>query len=126
MRTHNEDLRQRIVAARQKGHSAAELARLFGISKRSIERFWKQHQATGSVKPKQRGGYRLSGLAAHDAQLRAWIDGQADLTLSELQARLQKELGIALRITALWHRLERLALSYKKNAVRRGARAARH
>ena len=123
MRTHHAELRKRIVAARERGHSAAELARLFGVSKRSVERFWKLHQATGSVQPKQRGGYRRSRLAEHDEQLRAWIDTQADLTLAELQQRLDKELGITVGITALWHRLERLGLNFKKNGPRRRARA---
>jgi hypothetical protein len=31
-------------------------------------------------------------------------------------------LGIKVGTTALWHRLERLGLSYKKNAARRRAR----
>src|SRR4051812_40602754 len=113
MRTHSEDLRRRIVAAREKGHTAAELARLFGISKRSVERFWKLQQTTGSVQAKQRGGYRKSRLAAHDEQLRRWIEKDADLTLSELQRRLDQELGVSLGVTALWHRLEQLGLNFK-------------
>jgi transposase len=125
MQTYSRDLRERIVAARQQGHSAQEIARLFRVSKRSVERFWKQYLATGGVEPKQRGGYRRSRLEKHDRQLRRWIKEKADLTLAQLQERIAQELGVELGTTALWHRLERLGLSYKKNAARRRAAASR-
>lgn len=124
MRTCSEDLRERIVAARQKGHSAEELAKLFGVSKRSVERYWAQYRKTGSVTAKQRGGYRRSCLEKHDATLQRWIREDRGLTLAQLQARLAQQLGIELGTTALWHRLEHLGLSYKKNAARRRAKPA--
>ncbi len=80
MQTYSRDLRERIVAARQQGHSAQEIARLFGVSKRSVERFWQKYLATGGVEPKQRGGYRRSRLEKHDRKLRRWIKEKADLT----------------------------------------------
>ncbi len=126
MRTYSEDLRIRIVAARERGQSAAEISRLFAVSKRSVERYWRQYQSTGQVKARRRGGYRRSRLEPHDATLRRWIKTQADLTLAELRARIKGELGIGLGTTALWHRLERLGLSYKKNPAPRGAKPSRH
>jgi transposase len=125
MQTYSRDLRERIVAARQQGESAQEIARLFRVSKRTVERFWKQYLATGAIEPKPRGGYRRSRLEKHDRKLRRWIKEKADLTLAQLQERIARELGIQLGTTALWHRLERLGLSYKKNAVRRRAKPAR-
>jgi transposase len=125
MQTYSRDLRERIVAARQQGHSAQEIARLFRVSKRSVERFWQKYLATGGVEPKQRGGYRRSRLEKHDAKLRRWIKEKADLTLAQLQERLAQDLGIQLGTTALWHRLERLGLSYKKNPARRRTKPAR-
>lgn len=125
MQTYSRDLRERIVAAREHGHSAREIARLFRISKRSVERFWQKYLATGGVEPKQRGGYRRSRLEKHDQKLRRWIKEKADITLAQLQERIAQELGIKLGTTALWHRLEGLGLSYKKNPSRRRARPAR-
>jgi transposase len=119
MRSCTQDLRERIVAARQAGHSAAEIAKLFQVSKRSVERFWTSHITKGSVAAKQRGGYRKSRLEKHDALLRRWINEEKGLTLAQLQARIAQELDLQLGITALWHRLEHLGLSYKKNAARR-------
>lgn len=124
MRTYSTDLRERIVAARERGHSAAEIARLFKVSKRSVERYCKLSATTGNVLPRPRGGYRRSRLEKHDETLRRWIAERADLTLAELQERIARKLKVRLGITALWHRLEHLGLSYKKNAARRGAKPA--
>ena len=54
MRTYSIDLRERIVAARARGYSAAEVARVFQISKRSVERYCKLQATTGSLQPKPR------------------------------------------------------------------------
>ena len=126
MRTYSRDLRERIVAGRERGHSAQETARLFKVSKRSVERYWKQYLSTGHLDPKQRGGCRRSRLEKHDETLRRWIRQEADLTLAQLQRRIARDLKVRLGITALWHRLEHLGLSYKKNAARRGAKPSRH
>ena len=124
MRPLSQDLRQRIIAARQRGAGTGEVCRRFGVSRKSVERFWKQHCLTGACQPKQIGGYRRSRLERHDRTLRLWLKGQADLTLVELQQRCRERLQVVIGITALWHRLERLGLSYKKNDARRRARSA--
>ena len=125
MRPLSQDLRQRIIAARERGAGTGEVCRRFGVSRKSVERFWKQHRLTGICQPKQIGGYRRSRLEKHDRTLRRWIDQQVDLTLSQLQERCRQELNVAIGLTALWHRLEKLGLSYKKNDARRRARSAR-
>jgi transposase len=122
MRTYSSDLRERVVAARAKGYTIAETARLFRVSESSVERYWSQFQSTGKLEPRQRGGYRRSCLEGHDQSLRAWIGEKKDLTLMQLRERILRDLGITVGNTALWHRLERLGLSYKKNAARCRAR----
>jgi hypothetical protein len=77
-----------------------------------------------TLEPKARGGYRRSRLEGHDALLHQWIEAQPDLTLEELQERLLQQLDICIGTTALWHRLKKLGLSYKKNAARRRTRPA--
>jgi transposase len=124
MRPLSQDLRQRIIRARQAGQGTGEVCQRFGVSRKSVERFWKQHFLTGSCKPKKIGGYRRSRLEKHDRTLRRWLGVQPDLTLHELQARCLEELKVVMGITALWHRLELLGLSYKKNDARRRARSA--
>jgi transposase len=124
MKSYSNDLRERVVKWREKGESAQEVAKRLGICKRSVERYWKTHQETGAVAPKQRGGYRRSVLEGHDARLRRWIQAEPGLTLAQMLGRLREQCGIDLGTTALWHRLEKLGLSFKKNAARRRARPA--
>ena len=124
MRPLSEDLRQRIIEARAKGAGTGEVCQRFSVSRKSVERFWNQQRTSGHCRPKQIGGYRKSRLKPHEKQLRRWIAQQADLTLVELQQRCQKELDVQIGLTALWHRLDRLGLSYKKNDARRRASAA--
>jgi transposase len=116
----SEDLRQRIIAARADGAGTGEVGQRFGVCRSSVERFWNQHQRAGHTRPKQIGGYRRSRLRPHERTLRRWIAQQADLTLVELQQRCEAKLGVKI----LWHRLNRLGLTYKKNDARRRARAA--
>ena len=123
MRPLSEDLRQRIIAARTDGAGTGEVCQRFKVSRKSVERFWNQHQACGHCRPKQIGGYRRSRLRPHERTLRRWIAQQADLTLVELQQRCAAKLDLKIGLTALWHRLDRLGLSYKKNDARRRARA---
>jgi len=87
MRPLSEDLRQRIIAARASGEGTGEVCQRFRVSRKSVERFWKQYQQSGHCRPKQIGGYRRSRLRPHEPTLRRWIAQQADLTLAELQQR---------------------------------------
>jgi transposase len=45
--------------------------------------------------------------------------------LRQLQQRCEQQLQIQIGTNALWHRIDRLGLSYKKNDARRRARSAR-
>jgi transposase len=56
--------------------------------------------------------------------LRRWLTQQVDLTLSQLQERCRERLDVRIGINALWHRLDQMGLSYKKNDARRRARSA--
>jgi transposase len=125
MKPLSEDLRRRIIAAREGGESPGEVHRRFGVSRSSEARLWRQYQQSGHFRPKQIGGYRRSRLSEHEPSLRDWIKQQPDLTIDELCQRCLAELKVAIGRTALWHRLERMGLSYKKNPARRRARTAR-
>lgn len=122
MKSYSEDLRQRVVGLRSKGHTGQEVADLMSLSKRTVERYWRSYRDTGSVAAKRRGGYRRSRLEGYDAILRGWIAKEGGLTLEQLKERIVKQLGISLGTTALWHRLEGLGLSFKKNPMRGRAR----
>lgn len=124
MRPLSEDLRRRIIAAKKAGEGTGEVSERFKVNRKSVARLWKQYTVSGHVRPKQIGGYRKSRLARHGQALRRWIRQKPDLTLAELRQRCRETLGVQIANTALWHQLDRLGLSYKKNGARRRAGSA--
>ena len=122
MRPLSEDLRGRIIEARQAGEGSVEVSQRYRVSRRTVARLYKQYECRGHLRPKQIGGYRRSRLEKHGRTLQRWVARKADMTLAEMRERCLQELGIQIGINALWHRLDRLGLSYKKNDARRRAR----
>ena len=52
----NEELVHGVPGARVIGEGTGEVSQRFRVSRKSVERFWKQHQLTGHCRPKQIGG----------------------------------------------------------------------
>ena len=119
MNPYTQDLRKRIIRAREKGQSSQEVAKRFEISKRSVERYWGSYLAKGHCESKKIGGYRRSRLEPHQEKIQEWIDQRVDITLEELKERCEKTLRVKIGINALWNRLDHWGLSYKKNSNRR-------
>ena len=124
IRAYRQNLRDKIIAGREQGLSGSVLARRYGVTVRTVERYWKRYRESGQSCAKPMGCYRRSKLADHDATLEAWIQERNDISMAELQQRCAEELGVGISINALWYRLKRLGLSYKKNDARRRARPA--
>jgi transposase len=117
----SEDLRRRIIEARQAGAGSVEVSERFRVSRRTVARLYKQYEGSGDLRPKQIGGYRRSKLEKHSRLLGRWIEKKADVSLAELKERCLAELGVSVGINALWHQLKRMGLSSKKNDARRRA-----
>jgi transposase len=114
----SEDLRDRVVRARERGESAKAVSERFEVHIRMVQKLWKQYREEGHVKAKQQGGYLKSRLAAHEKIVQEWVSETPDITLEEMQSRLA-DMGIKMSISGLWYRLDRLGLTYKKNTSRR-------
>ena len=121
MKPLSEDLRRRIIEARQAGAGSVEVSERFRVSRRTVARLYGQYERSGELRPKQIGGYRRSRLAKHGRTIDRWITRKSDISLAELKERCLTELGITIGINALWHQLRRLGLSFKKNDARRRA-----
>ena len=81
-----------------------------------------REQKTGQRTSFPIGGHRRSRVAAMEPLLRAWIEQAPGLSLAELCGRLAEQ-GIAIKIGALWHQLNKWNLTFKKNPARQRARA---
>lgn len=94
-RAYSGDLRERISAHVAAGHSRRAAARHFGVSASCAVKLLQRVKRTGSAAPSQIGWPRGAGkLAPYMAQLTAWGDREADITMSELSSKLAAKMGI--------------------------------
>ena len=82
-----------------------------------VKKIRKQQLRTGQMeRPRQSRHGRVSRVTAEvQQQIRAAVRQQADVTLGELQERLQKASGVELSQSLLWLWLQKLGLGRKKN-----------
>jgi transposase len=122
---HAIELRVRVVAFVDEGHSHREAARHFRVSPKFVNDMIKLRRASGALAPKAQGnggGHgKLSGL---DDWGRGRIAGKGDLTLDELRLELEQVHGVTVHRSSVGNWLHRLRLSHKKTPARRRARAA--
>jgi putative transposase len=79
------DLRERIVRTVEGGSSIREAARRFAVSASAAIKLMQRVRETGSAVP---------ALAGHEAALARIVETTPDITLAELQALLQRRLGL--------------------------------
>ncbi len=108
--------------ALERGERPTAIARRLEVSRVWVYQVRKRKQATGLGSSFPIGGHRRSRIADMEATLRAWIEQQPDLALTEICDRLA-ERGVAIKIGALWHQLNKWGLTFKKNPARQRARA---
>jgi transposase len=112
MRAYSDDLRERIVAAVERGdHSLRQLARLFAVSLSCIVRLLQRQRQTGSIQPKPHAGGPSRKLTASDeARLVDLVRQQPDATLAELRDRL----GVPCCLMTIARALQRHHITRKK------------
>ena len=122
MQSYSQDLRDQVLRALARGDGPSAIARRFEVSRFYVYQVRDREQESGVRTSFQIGGHRRSRLEAAEAVLRGWIAAEPGLTLAELQERLASQ-GIAIRIGAVWHQLNKWNLTFKKNPARQRARA---
>jgi len=122
MRAYSNDLRERIVAAVERGdYSLRQLATLFSVSLSFLVRLLQRKRRTGSVQPAPHGGGPTPKLdAAAEARLCALVRKQPDATLEELRDRL----GVPCSLMTVARALKRHRLTRKKKTVHADERDA--
>ena len=88
------DIRRRVVAAVEAGASRRQAALRFGVGVSSAIRWVAQAHETGDITPKRQGGARRpSRIEPHGDLILGWLDGEPDMTLLEITAKLEDEVG---------------------------------
>ena len=118
------DLRERVVEAINQGLSRRQAAARFGVSPSSAIRWAALSRTTGDVAPKKQGGDRRSGrIEAQASFLLEEVAKAPDMTLAELQAKLDPR-GVRVGTTSLWRFFQRRRITLKKRRRMRLNRSA--
>jgi transposase len=92
------------------------VARRFAVSPSAAIKLMQRVRATGSAAPARFGGHRRPLLAPHEGEFKRLVAAAPDLTLVELQRRLQQRCGLRAGLSTLHKALHRIGLRYKKSA----------
>ena len=109
------DLRRRIVRAVERGSSIRAAARRFAVSPSAAIKLMQRVRATGSAAPARFGGHRRPLLAPHEGELRRLVAATPDLTLVELQAALERGVGLRAGLSTIHKAVRRIGLRLKKS-----------
>jgi transposase len=114
------DLRERIVAFVDAGHSARAAGRVFGVSASTAVRLVDAQRRRGTLSPRPQG--RAPGtagkLAAHRAFLLEVVQAEPDITLKELAGALFDAEGVSVNVSSLHRALKSAGQTYKKRPDR--------
>lgn len=111
---HPMELRVRVVAFVEEGHSHREAARHFRVSPRFVNNLAKLKAQTGSLAARRQGhGPGTGKLAPHAEFIRKCVEENGELTLDELCVALEGR-GVAVHRSSVSRLLHRLGLSHKK------------
>lgn len=123
MATLSIDLRQRILAAYDRGEQSREqVARRFCVSLGMVKKLLQQRRRTGDIAPRHhRSGRKPRILASHRQSMGRFLRDKPDMTLAELRAAL----GLDCSLPAIHYALDKLGLTYKKRHSAPASRTAR-
>jgi transposase len=121
MQAYSQDLRDRVLRALERGERPTEIALRFEVSREWVYQVKDRFEQNGLRHSLPMGGHRTSRVAPLEAHVREWLKAQPDLTLAELCARVAQQ-GVAIKVPAMWHQLNKWDLSLKKNIARQRAR----
>jgi transposase len=116
---YSQDLRDRIMAARDRGLPTSQVAELFGVSRAWVRRVMQRRREHGETAPRPRGGVTVVKVDLQ--RLRQLVGEQPDATVPELHRRL----GIDCSVSAVDMALRRMGLTYKKSRSTRPSRTGR-
>jgi transposase len=113
---YSQDLRDRVLAARDRGMETKQVADLLCISASWVRRVVQRRRECGETAPRPRGGATVIKIDMD--RLRQLVHEQPDATTRELHERL----GIACSLSAVDMALRRAGLTFKKRRSMRPSR----
>jgi transposase len=116
-RPYGDDLRRKFLHAYDQGEGElADLADRFSVSLGWAKKISAQRNRTGKAERVPHRPGRKPRVGEADGKLViGWVAAQPDLTLAEIQAKLQAEAGITLGVPRVWLLLRKLHVRLKKS-----------
>ena len=115
-KTYSQDLRDRVLAAYDRGMKTAQIAGMFAVSRAWARRVKQCRRQTGRTTPLPRGGATVIKIDMR--RLAELVQEQPDATMIELRDRL----GVKCTESAICLALKRLNLTFKKRRSMRPSR----
>ena len=111
MKAYSNDLRKRIIAARNNGDKVNDIAERFSVSVRFIYSLLRLFRMAGSYEAKKNSGGAPRKISSEDEEkIRQFIEEKPDLTLEEI-----KEQGnIEVSVSTIHRAIERMKITLKK------------
>ena len=114
-----QDLRDRVLAAYDRGMKTKQIAELFEVSSSWARRVKQRRRETGETTHRPMGG---PGVTIVNRERLAWlVHAHPDATLAELRTFL----GVQCALSTLCQALKQMGLSFKKKRSMRQSRIAR-
>lgn len=114
---HPIELRERVVASVEEGHTHRATAARFRVSIKFVNDMVKLKRATGALAPKRQGNPGRGKLVGVKDWIRQRLAEKGDLTLDDLVAELRAVHGIDVHRSSVGRLLHRLGQTYKKTAA---------
>lgn len=123
MRAYSLDLRQKVVAAYERGESTIEeIATLFSVGPTFVKKMLRLHREGDDLSPLPHGGGHTPKLSdKHLQMLQAEIRRNNDVTIEELRVLLRNKASVEVSQPTVSRALTRLNLPRKKNSRRQRA-----
>lgn len=113
---YSQDLRDRVLAAYDRGVKTQEIANTFQVSKAWARRIKQRRRETGETTPRRMGSPGV--IKVDRMRLRELVQADPDATLPELRERL----GVPCATSTICVALKKLGFSFKKRRCTRRSR----
>ena len=116
MHSHSIDLRQRIVKSYLAGEgSIRDIAKCFLVSPTTVQEYLKLYKQKGDLYPEEYVGGRKPAISNKQLSLvKALLEKQSDMTLTELCTVFEKKTGIKVSSTSMHRAIKKINWTYKK------------
>lgn len=116
MKTYSLDLRERVLAAVDRGMLRKEAVSVFEVSLATIKRWLKRREQTGSAAPKRRPGMRRRVGATVEERRALWrqLEENREATLDEHRELWERERGVRVSVATMSRTIRRLGWTYKQ------------